>query len=67
MRKILHQKRGDFNVLFALALSYKNDKQLEDALNTYKIALDINPDFADIYFNMANIYEIKNDTKKELD
>ncbi|MDI3547653.1 MAG: hypothetical protein PWR10_1305 [Halanaerobiales bacterium] len=49
-------KGGEIGDYINLAALYKETGQLDKAINTYKQALNLNPDNTSIYLNLGNIY-----------
>ena len=55
-------------VLFNIAgASNAGLKQFDAAIHNYKQALKIKPDYADAYFNMANIFKVKGDLEEAIE
>lgn len=59
-KKSLEFKPDEYEVIFNLALAYKNNFQFNEAIEAYKKALEINPSSLDAYFNMAYLYLSEN-------
>jgi len=55
-------------VLFNIAgASNAGLKQFDAAIHNYKQALKIKPDYADAYFNMANVFKVKGDLEEAIE
>lgn len=58
---------ADQNLVYNLALAYKNNKQYSESIIYYNKLLENFPDYTNVYFNLGEIYEAqkKNDLAKQ--
>ena len=58
---IYHRHRQDYEVYYSQGNAYYDRGDYDDAINSYRLAISINPDYADAHYNMGYAYEKKGD------
>ncbi len=53
--------KKDYNYYYDRGLTHQNNNNLDEAMQLYEMALELNPDFSNAYNNIGVIYDIKAD------